>query len=226
MADRATDAHADRSGPDNSGPERPQGQGPPDKLVESLPARLERDESQAKQDLFDKYSQRLEQIATKHIQAALKRRFDGEDVVQSVFRTFFRRHKEEKLRIEHSGQLWRLLVRITVCKTRSRARQHTAGRRDVRADKAIGAEMELLARAPSPEDAIAFWEEVDAVLEGLPTRAGEILAKRFEGETKSDIAKQLNLSRQTIHRLLKLVETRLTERLERYVSDPSESHRK
>ena len=215
MADRSSDAHPDDSAPESE-----------DALRESLPARLERGESQAMQDLFDRYSQRLEQIATKNIQAALKRRFDGEDVVQSVFRTFFRRQKEEKLRIEHSEQLWRLLVRITLCKTRSRARQHTAGRRDARADKAIGADWELLARAPSPQDAIALSEEVDAVLEGLPVRAGEILSKRFEGETKSDIAKQLNLSRQTIHRILKLVETRLTERLERYVTESSENHEK
>lgn len=215
MADRSSDAQADDSGQESE-----------DKLGASLLGRLERGESQAMQDLFDRYSQRLEQIATKNIQAALKRRFDGEDVVQSVFRTFFRRQKEEKLRIEHSEQLWRLLVRITLCKTRSRARQHTARRRDARADKAIGADLELLAQAPSPEDAIALQEEVDVALEGLPERAGEILSKRFEGETKSDIARQLNLSRQTIHRILKLVETRLTERLERYVSERSESHEK
>src|SRR6056297_2956126 len=197
-----------------------------DRLDDSLPGRLERGESQAMEELFEKYSPRLQQIATQNIQSGLKRRFDGEDVVQSVFRTFFRRQKEEKLRVEHSEQLWRLLVRITLCKTRSRARQHTARRRDARADKAIGADWELLAQPPSPEDAIALQEEVDAALEGLPERAGEILSKRFEGETKSDIARQLNLSRQTIHRILKLVETRLTERLERYVSEGSESHEK
>lgn len=172
-------------------------------------------------DLFDKYSQRLERIATKNIQPVLKRRFDGEDVVQSVFRTFFRRQKEEKLRIQHSEGLWRLLVRITLCKTRSRARQHTAGRRDARADKAISGDRELLSQAPSPEDAIAFWEELDAALEGLPDQAAEILYMRFEGQTKSDIARKLNLSRQTIHRILKLLETRLTARLERYVSETS-----
>lgn|SRR6056297_616694 len=194
-----------------------------DRLDDSLPGRLERGESQAMEELFEKYSPRLQQIATQNIQSGLKRRFDGEDVVQSVFRTFFRRQKEEKLRIEHSAQLWWLLVRITLCKTRSRARQHTARRRDARADQAIDGDGELRARTSSTEDVIALWEEVDAVLEGLPERAGEILSKRIEGESKSDIAKQLSLSRQTIHRILKLIETRLSKRLELHASESSES---
>jgi len=184
---------------------------------DSLAERLQRGESQAIRDLFDKYSHQLEQIAAKNIHAGLKRRFDGEDIVQSAFRTFFRRQQDNQFRIKHSDQLWRLLVRITLCKTRSHARRHTAARRDAKAEKAGAVDWESLGQEASPQDVIALWEEVDAVLEGLPDQAGDILFKRIEGETKSDIARQLNLSRQTIHRILKLVETRLSERLEHYI---------
>jgi hypothetical protein len=57
---------------------------------------------------------------------------DGEDVVQSVFRTFFR-----QLRGGDSPwtapALWRLLVAITLNKVRARVRRHMAARRDVAA---------------------------------------------------------------------------------------------
>ena len=49
---------------------------------------------------------------------------DADDIVQSVFRTFFRRAQAGEFRIDSSAQLWQLLVRITVLKA-----QHQAGRK-------------------------------------------------------------------------------------------------
>jgi hypothetical protein len=56
-------------------------------------------------------------------------RLDGEDVVQAVCRTFFRRSAAGEFRIDSSAQLRRLLVKITVLKARAWSRQHTAARR-------------------------------------------------------------------------------------------------
>ena len=167
------------------------------------------------QRLFEEYSQRLVRVASQNIHPALLKRFDGEDVVQSVFRTFFRRHEEGRLQVEHSQQLWRLLVTITLCKTRSHARRHTADRRDAKAEEVIASDALLLDREASPQDALALWEEIDVILEGLPDKTGEILSRRLEGMNKSEIASDLSISRQTVHRLLNLLEQRLGERLER-----------
>ena len=176
--------------------------------------RLERGESVAAEELFARYSEQLIQLASRNIHPALVKRFDGEDVVQSVFRTFFRRHGAGQLRIEHSQQLWKLLVTITLCKTRSMARRHTAERRDVKLDQQIVSDADLADRQPNPSDALALWEEIDLALKGLPPKTGEILSARLEGKSKSEIASELNLSRQTIHRILNLVEERLSSRIE------------
>jgi RNA polymerase sigma-70 factor (ECF subfamily) len=177
---------------------------------------LQAGDDAAMQKLFERYSQRLVQLAGKNIHPALVKRFDGEDVVQSVFRTFFRRQDAGQLKIEHSQQLWRLLATITLCKTRSHARRHTAEKRNAQAEQPQASHFEFLDHEPAPDDALALWEEIDVVLEGLPERTGEILTARLEGKHKSEIARELNLSRQTIHRILNLLEQRLDERFQRF----------
>ncbi|MCS7470528.1 sigma-70 family RNA polymerase sigma factor [Stieleria sp. ICT_E10.1] len=175
-------------------------------------SRLQRGETDAVRKLFDDYSRRLVCLAGKNIHPALLKRFDGEDIVQSVFRTFFRRHGAGGFQIEHSQQLWQLLATLTLCKTRSHARKHTADCRDAQAEHAISEDLTILAREPSAEDALALWEEIDLVIEGLPPKTGEIIALRLEGRTKTEIAGQLSVSRQTIHRILNLVLERLEHR--------------
>jgi RNA polymerase sigma-70 factor (ECF subfamily) len=188
---------------------------------QSFQKRLQAGESEAVKKLFDQYSQRLIQLADKNIHPALLKRFDGEDIVQSVFRTFFRRQEEGRFQIEHAQQLWQLLVTLTLCKTRSHARKHTAERRNAAADRTMSDVNQLLDRQPSPEDALALWEEIDVVLEGLPDRAAEIISMRLEGKHRSEIAKDLKLSRQTIHRILKLIQGRLEKRFEHFSSQDS-----
>ncbi|XZE56098.1 RNA polymerase sigma factor [Planctomycetaceae bacterium SH139] len=179
---------------------------------QSFQKRLKAGDSNAVKKLFDDYSRRLVRLASNNIHPALLKRFDGDDVVQSVFRTFFRRQQEGKFQIEHSQQLWQLLVTLTLCKTRTQARRHTAERRDVAVAHAMSDPDQIFDRRPSHEDALALWEEIDLVLEGLPNRTAEIISMRLEGRNRSEIAKEVDLSRQSIHRILKLVQERLTRR--------------
>src|SRR3954451_5154153 len=90
--------------------------------------------------LFDRYAQRLARLAEQHLSRKMAGRLDGEDVVQSVFRTFFRRSAQGEFQIDSSAQIWRLLVKITLLKARAKGRHHTAGVRDVGAEAALGDE--------------------------------------------------------------------------------------
>ncbi|TWU44000.1 RNA polymerase sigma factor [Novipirellula aureliae] len=178
----------------------------------SIRKSLQEGESVAARKLFDEYSCKLIHLASQNIHPALLKRFDGEDVVQSVFRTFFRRQEEGSFQIEHSQQLWQLLVTLTLCKTRSHARKHTAEKRNAATEQLLSASDQIQSNQASPEDALALWEEIDIVLTGLPTRTAEIISMRLEGRNRSEIAKRLSLSRQTVHRILKLVQDRLEQR--------------
>src|SRR4051794_20041585 len=56
--------------------------------------------------IFDRYAARLACYAERHLSRKLAARLDGEDVVQSVFRTFFRRSAAGQFQIDGSNQLW------------------------------------------------------------------------------------------------------------------------
>lgn len=184
----------------------------------SFYAKLNEADENAMSELFDQYSGQLVKLASENIHPTLKKRFDGEDIVQSVFRTFFRRHQEGKFQIDRAQQLWSLLVTITLCKTRSHTRRHLAEKRNARSEIKSG-DFEFIDRNASREDAVALWEEINAVLAGLPPKASEILVARLQGNSKTEIAKELGVSRQTIYRILKLIEERLSERFDQFSGD-------
>ena len=182
--------------------------------LQSFFQRLNQADASSFGQLFDRYSKQLVRLANENIHPALEKRFDGEDIVQSVMRTFFRRQKEGRLQIEREQQLWQLLVTITICKTRSAARRHTADKRNVYTEQQLPNLSDFQNREASPEDSIALWEEIGVALQGLPEPASEILAARLEGKNQTEIANEMNLTRQTIHRILKLVERRLSSRFD------------
>jgi RNA polymerase sigma-70 factor, ECF subfamily len=188
-------------------------------LKDSLVKRLDDGESKAFQDLFDQYSERLRIVVARNVNEKLAKRFDSEDVLQSAYRTFFRRFGDSEFEISNAQELWRLLVKITICKTQTFARRHTADKRNVDAEQRDADVSQLLRGGVSGEDAIALWEEVETALKDLPEQAHVILQMRLEGESKTEIGNKLDLSRQTIHRTLKLIHDRLEQRFNQVAGD-------
>jgi RNA polymerase sigma-70 factor (ECF subfamily) len=163
------------------------------------------------EELFARYAQRLARFADQHLSKRVGARLDGEDVVQSVFRTFFRRYSRGELRVDSSAEVWRLLVRITLRKVQAKGRHHTAGPRDVGADLAGGdsALTEAMAREPGPEEAAMLVDEIESLLRGLPELHCRILDLRLQGHGVAEIAAQLGTSRMTVYRALNLLQQRL-----------------
>ena len=89
-------------------------------------------DQQAARQLFDRYAARLMALARRQIGRRIAGRVDPEDVVQSVFRTFFERVKAGQFRIEEQDDLGKLLVRITVHKTLRKVQFHQAAKREQR----------------------------------------------------------------------------------------------
>jgi RNA polymerase sigma-70 factor (ECF subfamily) len=87
---------------------------------------------------FERYSQQLAHLAEQHLSRGMAGRLDGEDVVQSVFRTFFRRCTAGELKIDSSAEVWRLLVKITLFKARAKGRFHTADKRNIGVERPAG----------------------------------------------------------------------------------------
>jgi RNA polymerase sigma-70 factor (ECF subfamily) len=162
----------------------------------------------AAEKLFSRYARQLARLAEQHLSRKVAGRVDGEDVVQSVFRTFFRRSAEGAFRIDNSAQLWQLLVQITVRKARAEARHHTAAVRDVGAE--APAELPaVVAHEPTPEEAAILVDQVEALVRGLPALTCHVLDLRLQGCSVAEIAVRHGVSRQTVYRLLQLLQHRL-----------------
>jgi RNA polymerase sigma-70 factor (ECF subfamily) len=169
-------------------------------------------DADAAEQLFRRYAQRLTRLAEQHLSRKLAGRMDGEDIVQSVFRTFFRRSAQGEFRLDSSAQLWKLLVKITLLKTQAKGRLHTAQRRDIRAELADDAWLAAaVAHEPGPEEAALLVDQIERILHGLPPLCSQVLDLRLQGCAVADIAPQLHVSRQTVYRLLGLLQQRLLE---------------
>lgn len=174
------------------------------------------DESAAA-ELHRRYAQRLCAVAERKIGARLRPRVGAEDVVQSVFRTFFRRTEQGEYPIDHSGSLWRLLVAILDNKVRRQGETHRAGKRDVGAEVPL-ADADLLppvlARDPAPDEAVVWRDELESLLAGLKDAELAVIRLFLEGYASPEIARQRGCSRWTVRRVLDRFGTRLRRRLE------------
>jgi RNA polymerase sigma-70 factor (ECF subfamily) len=175
-------------------------------------ARIRDGDADAAEEVFARYAQRLTLLAEQHLSRKLAGRLDGEDVVQSVFRTFFRRSSAGEFRIDSSAQIWKLLVHITVRKAQALGRRETAQRRDVTAEVGGGDAnlLETVGREPGPQEAAALVDEIEAILHGLPELYCHVLQMRLQGHEVAAIASDLGVSRQTVYRALHLLQQRLT----------------
>jgi RNA polymerase sigma-70 factor (ECF subfamily) len=177
-----------------------------------LVQRYRQGDPDAARALFDRYAQRLCRLAEQHLSRKLAGRLDGEEVVQSAFRTFFLRAARGEFRIDSRVQLWHLLAQITVRKAREQGRRHTAGPRDVGAEQQGDADNWLLTvatREPGPEEAVILMDEIESLLRGLPDLYAHILQQRLQGHSVAEIANQLGVVRQNVYRALDVLQRRL-----------------
>src|SRR5215472_1360787 len=98
----------------------------------SLLRRLQHGQADASTELYLRYADRLLALAAAQSSPDLARRVDPEDIVQSVFRTFFRRASLGHYTIPDGEEIWKLLLVIALNKVRTLGAFHRAAKRDVR----------------------------------------------------------------------------------------------
>jgi RNA polymerase sigma-70 factor (ECF subfamily) len=118
--------------------------GPP---FEGVLKALRHGEDAAWREVLRRYGARLIALARSRLfREALRQKVDPEDVVQSVLRTFFRRHRDEKFRVASWDGLWGLLMALTVYRAARKARHFRTQSRD------LSREVPLAAVADNDDD--------------------------------------------------------------------------
>lgn len=179
----------------------------------SLLRRFQEGQQDAATALYVRYARRLQALAKKQTGLNLSPRFDPEDVVQSVFRTFFRRASEGCYEVPVGEELWQLLLVLALNKIRTLAVYHRAQKRD--AGRTVGTEkVSEIASDVSGEDAFAYETMkmvIDELIAKLPSPQDHIIQLRIEGHEIAEITKLTGRSKRTVERVLQRFRQDLTK---------------
>jgi RNA polymerase sigma-70 factor (ECF subfamily) len=167
----------------------------------SLVQRLRRGEDDAATQLYLRYAARLRAMAAAQTDRNLAARVDPEDIVQSVFRTFFRRAAAGEYEVPAGDELWKLFLVIGLNKVRAVAAYHKAGKRDVR-QTAGGDAMAAAPPAGDDNDLRILQMTIDDLLATLPPTHRQIIELRVAGHEVADIAARLSRSKRSVERIL------------------------
>src|SRR5262245_8788514 len=157
-------------------------------------------------EVFERYADRLTRLARSRLAAKLASRVDPEDIVLSAYRSFFVAARQGRFEVQRGGDLWRLLVEITLHKLYRSAEHHLAQQRSVERERSTcsltAGAIVLGGREPTPDEALAACEEVEAVLGQLSARGRQALELRLQGYELEEIAERLNCNERTVRRLI------------------------
>jgi RNA polymerase sigma-70 factor (ECF subfamily) len=176
----------------------------PETSFGELMARVRDRDPEAQRRLFEAYVRRLVGLARAHLDTVV-RRVDAEDVVQSVFKSFFVRHAAGDWELGGWQDLWSLLAVITLRKCSRQNRDARSGRRDVRREQTpcpggSGPWPQAASPEPSPEEAAVLAELVEHLLCGLEGVDRQIVALTLQGEAVPRISEQAGCSERKVYR--------------------------
>lgn len=161
------------------------------------------DESAA-EGLYHRYATRLRALAERRRAPDLAGRVDADDILQSVFRSFFRRAARGQYEVPAGEELWHLLVVITLNKVRSAGDRHRARKRDSRLTVGGDEGLERAAEA-GDRDARSYLilqSLVSELIGELPVPSQQMVRMRLEGHEVSEIAEVTGRSKRTVERVL------------------------
>jgi RNA polymerase sigma factor (sigma-70 family) len=190
-----------------------------------LLARWRDGDQQAAAQLWRRYAVRLIALARSRLSKKLARRLDPEDLVQSAYRSFFAAARNDRYVLEHSGDLWRLLVAITLHKLEHQVRRHNTQKRSVDLERSLDEtggltwQAPLLAREPSPEEAASLTDELEQLLVRLTAQERKVVEMRLQGHDVSEIAAALDRHEGTVRRSLNRVKRYLKSRCAKWTGE-------
>lgn len=181
----------------------------------SLLRRLRVGNQDAATELYRRYSERLRALTQANYSAALARSLDVDDIVQSVFASFFHKAGAGEYDVPAGEELWKLFLVMALNKIRAKSNYYLADKRDVRLTKG-GNSLEQYARSENNAEAseYAFLQMVmEEAMENLPASHRPIIRLRTEGYEVAEIAAKLGRAQRTVERILQNFRNQMAELL-------------
>jgi RNA polymerase sigma factor (sigma-70 family) len=187
-----------------------------------LIARWRAGDEQAASALWLRYAEQLIALARTRLSRKLARHVDPEDLVLSAYRSFFVAARSDRYVLQQSGDLWRLLVAITLHKLQNQFRRHSARKRDMGQESSIEDNnnlVKLFAREPSPDEAATLTDELERLMGQIKPSARSILELCLQGYQVHEIAAATGKHEGTVRRNLQQVKEYLKKRCASWAED-------
>ena len=184
---------------------------PPTESFRGLIDQLQAGDNTAAAEVFNRFGRRILGLARRQLHSSLRSKVDPEDVLQSVFRSFFSRQRTGRFAIENWDSLWGILMVMTLRKCRRRIQYHRADRRDAQRETSWNENLEaegdpgLFARDPTPSEATILVELVGRLMRDLPEEDRAILTLHLHGHTIAEIKAHTGRAMRTIRRVLERI---------------------
>jgi RNA polymerase sigma-70 factor, ECF subfamily len=180
---------------------------------DNLMAQLRDRRNEAAALVFQRYANRLIELARRQLDPKLLQKIDPEDVMQSVFRSFLIRNAEGQFGdFDNWDSLWAMLVVMTQRKCGRRIDQFHAARRDVRREVSAtsptgdsSADLGLRASEPTPSEAAMLTETIEQLMNNLQGRHRQIVTMSLQGYEPAEIGAKLGCAERTVYRTLERV---------------------
>ncbi len=135
---------------------------------------------------------------------------------QSAFKSFFLRQAEGEFDLTTDGNLWALLVEITLRKCGKWRTRFRAGKRDLGREQPLpppsdqsSGPLPLAAESPGPEEPVILAELLEHTLRGLDEQERRMIELKQQGYAVAEISAQVGRSEFTVYQVLKRVKKRL-----------------
>jgi RNA polymerase sigma factor (sigma-70 family) len=181
--------------------------------------------SDAAKRIWERFAPRLCALARNRLNPGIRVRADEDDIVQSMFQSFFAVQEGGECPLKNREELWRFLVWMTVCKIANAARHHRRARRDVRREHANlsrDGDFDSLSRlreelqdfkALSPADIVISRLELARVLRRLRKDLRQVILWKLDGYSNAEIGRKIDRTERTVEIKMRLIRETLTHDL-------------
>lgn len=188
--------------------------------VTGMIQRVRTGDEAAAQELWNRYSEQIVEVARRSLKDASRRVQDEEDVAVIAFKSLLAGMTAGRFpELDHRDQLWRLLVVITTRKAAAvieKDHRQKRGGGHVRGDSAVmsrehegsvlGGFDQLESEKVRPDIATVMADQTQQLLASLPDETAQrIAALKIEGFTHQEIADKLDINTRTVERRLKQI---------------------
>ena len=138
-------------------------------------------------------------------------KLDPDDVVQSVFRSFFRANSTGKFQLQDWDGLWALLAKITVRKCSRKAKDLLAPKRNCDRELSLFSDgaRQLESGQPTPEQAAVLTDLIENLYRILNPLQRQVLTMKLQQFTNEEISERIDRTERTVYRSLLRIRKRL-----------------